>query len=87
MMNTTIPKQDHYSSQTMTNLGTGEVTITIHDCLQRRDKFHLSRISETNPDQIHLTLQYLTSLENETRATIYPTTRTSKLPTTVTSQT
>ena len=87
MINTTIPKQDHHTSQTMTNLGTGEVTITIHDRLQRRDKFHLSRISETNPDQIHPTLQYLTCLENETRATLYTTTRNSKLPTTVTSQT
>ena len=40
-----------------------------------------------NPDQVHLTLQCLTGLETETRATIYPTTRNSQLPTTVTSQT
>ena len=29
-----IPKQDHRTSQTRTNLETGEVTMTIHDRLQ-----------------------------------------------------
>ena len=61
--------------------------MTIHDQLQRRDKNHPSRFSTINPDQIRLTFQCLTGLEIEIRATIYPTTRKSQLPTTVTNQT
>ena len=78
-------ERDHRTSQTRTNLEIGEVTMPIHDHLQRRDKNR--RISAINPDQIRLTLQSLTGLEIETRATIYPTTRTSQLPTTATNQT
>ena len=81
-----IPKLDHCTSQTRTNLEIGEVTMTVHDRLQRRDKNHLSRISADNPDQFRLTLQCLTGLETETRATTYPT-RNAQLPTTVNNQT
>ena len=87
MLDTMIPKQDCHTSQTKTNIGTGELTVTFHDFLQRRDKIHLSLISAINPDQIHLILQCLTGLEIETRATIYLTTKNSQFPTTVTSQT
>ena len=80
-------ERDHRTSQTRTILEIGEVTMTIHDRLQRRDKNHPSRISAFNPDQIRLTLQCLTGLEIETRATIYPTTGNSQLPKTVTDQT
>ena len=61
--------------------------MTIHDRLQRRDKNYPSRISAIISDQNRLTLLCLTGLEIETRATIYPTTRNSQLPTTVTNQT
>ena len=61
--------------------------MTIHDRLQHRNKNPLPQICAINPDQIRLTLQCLTGLENETRATIYPTTRISQLPPTVTHQT
>ena len=80
-------ERNHRTSQTRTNLEIGEVTLIIHDRLQRRDENHLSRITAINPDQIRLTLQCLTGLEIETQATIYPTTRNSQLPTTVTNQT
>ena len=80
-------ERDHNISRTKINPGIGEVTITIPDRLQRHDKIHPSRISVNNPDQIRLILQCLTSLEIETRATIYPTTGKSQLPTTETSQT
>ena len=87
MIDTMIKKQDHQTSQTKTNPEIGEVTIAIHSRLQRHDKIHPSRIFADNPGQIHLTLQYLTGLEIETPATIYPTIRCLQLPTTVTSQT
>ena len=87
MFDTMIPTQDLHTSQTRINLGTEEVTITIHDRLQSRDKIRRLRISAINLDQIHLIIQCLTGLEIETRATIHPTTRNSQLPTTVTSQT
>ena len=80
-------EQAHHTSRTKINLGIGEVTKTIPDCLQRRDNIPPSEISADNPDQIRLTLQCLTGLGTETRATIYLTTRNSQLPTTVTSQT
>ena len=79
--------QDHHTSQTKRNPEIGEVKKTIRHRLQRHDKIHPSQISADNLDQIHLTLQYLTGLEIETRATIYLTTRNSQLLTTVTSQT
>ena len=84
---TMITKWGHHTSQTKTNPGIGEVTITIRDRLQRHDRIHLSQISADNPDQIHLTHQCLTGLEIATRATMYLTTRNFQLPTTVTSQT
>ena len=80
-------ERDHRTSQTRTNLEIGEVTMTIHNRLQRRDKNPPSRISAINPDQISLTPLCLTGLGIETRATIYPTTRNSQFPTTVTNQT
>ena len=80
-------ERDHNISRTKINLGIGEVTITIHGCLQRHDKIHPLRIFADNSDQVRLTLQCLPGLEIETRATIYPTTRNSQLPTMVTSQT
>ena len=80
-------EQTHHTGQTRTNPGIGEVTITIHDRLQAHDKIPLSRISAINSDQILPTLQCLTGLEMETRATIYPTTRNFQLLTTVTNQT
>ena len=83
----TTTEQTHHTSHTKTNPGIGEVTMTIHDRLQRRDKNPLSRISAINPDQIRLIPQYLTDLGSETRATIYPTKRNSQLLTTVISQT
>ena len=83
----TITEQTHHTSQTKTTPGIGEVTMTIHDRLQRRAKNPLSRISAINPDQIRLIPQYLTDLGIETRATIFPTKRTSQLLTTVVSQT
>ena len=87
MFGTMTTERDHRTSQTRTNLEIGEVTMTIHDRLQRRDKNHTSRISTINPDQIRLTLQCLTGLEIENRATLYPTKTNSQLPTTVTNQT
>ena len=80
-------ERDHRTSQTRTNLEIGEVTMTIQDRLQRRDKSRLSPISAINPDQIRLFFLCLTGLEIETRPTIYPSTRNSQLPTTVTNQT
>ena len=44
-----ITKQNHHTSKTKTNPGTGEVTITILDRLQRRDKIHPARITSVNP--------------------------------------
>ena len=87
MIDTMIGKQDHHTSQTKTNPGTGEVTITIHNCLQRRDKLHLSRFSAVNPDQFHLIPQCLTDLEAKIRTKLYPTTRSSQPPLMVISQT
>ena len=78
---------DHSTSQIRTNLEIGEVTMTIHDRLQHRDKNRPSRISAINPDQIRLTLQCLTGFEIETRATIFPTIRNSQLLTMTTGQT
>ena len=80
-------ERDHNVSGIKIKMGIGEVTITIHDHLQRHYKIHPSRIFGDNLDQILLTLQYLTGLEIENRATIYPTTRNSQLSTTETSQT
>ena len=80
-------EQTHDISRTKINLGIGEVTITVPDRLQRHDKIHPSRILADNLGQIHLTLQYLTGLEIEIRATLYHTIRNFQLPTTVTSQT
>ena len=76
-------KQDHYTSRTKTNPGIGEVTRIFHDLLQRHDKIHPSRIFADNPDQSQQTLQCLTGLGIETRATIYPRTRNSQPPTMV----
>ena len=80
-------ERDHNISRISINIGVGEVTITIHDHLQRHDEIHPSRIFGDNPDQIHLILQFLTGLEIEIRATINPSTRNSQLPTMVISQT
>ena len=75
MIDTMITKQDHHTRQTKTSLGFGEVTLTIHDRPQRRDKFNPLRISAVNPDQIHLILQGLPKLEIKTRTKLYHTTR------------
>ena len=83
----TTTEQTHHTSQTKTTPVIGEVTMTIHDRLQRRDKNPLSRSSAINPDQIRLILQHLTDSGIETRATIYPTKRNFQLLTTVISQT
>ena len=80
-------KQTHHTSQTRNNPGIGEVTITILDRLQSHDEIPPSQISADNPGHFHLTHQYLIGLEAETRATMYPTTTNSQLPTMVTSQT
>ena len=80
-------ERDHRTSQTRTNLKIGEVTMTIHNRLQRRDKNRLPWTSAINPDQVRLSFLCLTGLQIKTRATIYPTTRISQLPTTVTNQT
>ena len=80
-------ERDNHISRTKINLGFGEVTITIHDRLQRDNKTQPSRIFVDNPNRTRLTLQCLTGLEIETPATIYPTTKNSQLPTTVISQT
>ena len=83
----TTTEETHHTSQTKTNPGIGEVKVTFHNRLQRHDKIPPSRILADNPDQFRLLPQCLTGLEIETRATIYPTTRNSQLPTMVTSQT
>ena len=80
-------ERDHSISQTKTNPRSGEVTITIHDRLQPHDESPHWQSSADNPDQIRLTLQCLTGLESETRATIYNTIRSSQLTKTETSQT
>ena len=72
---TMITTHDQLPSQNKINPGIGKRTITIHDCLQRRDKTPPSRIPADNPDQIQLILQCLTDLETKTRASIYTTTR------------
>ena len=87
MIDTTITKQDHHTSQTKTNPGTGKLAKALHNCLQRRDKIHASQISAVNPDQSHLFAQCLTDLETKTRTKKYPTTRKFQLPKPVTSQT
>ena len=56
------------------------------DCLQRYNNIHPSRIIADNRDQIRLIPQCFTGLGIETQVTIYPTTRNSRLPTTVSSQ-
>ena len=63
-----------------------EVTITIYDRLQYHDQTDPTPIFAVNLDQPHLILQCLTDLEIQTRAKIYPTTRGSQPPITVTSQ-
>ena len=69
--NTMTTKQDRNTSQTKTNSKIGEVPITIHDQdSTRHDKINPSQNFADKLDQIHLTLQYLTGLEIETRATI-----------------
>ena len=55
MIDTLIRKEDHHTSQTETNLGDRNVTITIHDRLQPQDKILFSRIPADNPDQTQLT--------------------------------
>ena len=60
--------QDHHTNQAEVNLEAGEVTIIIHNCVQRRDQTHLSLISADKPDQIHLSVQSLTHLEAKIRA-------------------
>ena len=87
MIGTITTERDHHTSQTKTNPGIGEVTITIRNRLQRHDKIHLLWILVDNPDQIHLNLQCLTGLGIGTRVTINPTKRNSKLLTTITSPT
>ena len=86
IIDTVTTIQNHNTSQTEINPGIGRVTITIPDRLQWHDKNHPPQISADNPDQIHLTLRYLTDLEIETRATIYLTTKNIRIPTTETSQ-
>ena len=83
MIDTMTTERDHHTSQTKTNPGVGEVTITIRDRLQRRDKIHLLQILVDKPDQIHITLQCLTGLEIGTLVTIYPTKRNFQLLTLV----
>ena len=87
MIDTMITKQDHHTSQTKTNPGVGEVTMTNHYRLQRHDKIHFLPIPADNPDQIHLIIQCLTVLETKTRTRIYLTTRSSRPPMTGISQT
>ena len=87
ILDTMSTDRDHNISRPKINLGTGELTITIHDHLQWHDKIHLSQISRDKPDQIRLIPQCLTGLEIEIRAIIYPSTRNSQLSTMVTSQT
>ena len=79
------PRSPYQSNQA--NPGIREVKVTIRDRLQRHDKIHLLRILVDNPDQIHLTLQCLTSLGIETRVRMNPTEKKSQLLTTVTSPT
>ena len=57
MIDTMTSVRDHNISGTKVNLGIGEVTKTNHDCLQRHDKIHPSRISVDNPDRIHLIIR------------------------------
>ena len=87
MIDIMITKRDHHISRIKINLELGEVTITNQDRLAGQYKIHLSKISADNTDKVHLTLQCLSGLEIEFRATIYPTKRKSQLPTTVTNQT
>ena len=87
IIDTVITKQHQHTSQTKSNPGVWEVAIIIHNRLQHHDKTHPSRISADNSDQIHLILQWLTTFEIETRAKIYPTTRSSQPPTMEISQT
>ena len=80
-------EQTHHNGRTKINRGIGEVTLKIPDRVQRHDKISPSQVSAENPGQIRLTHQCLIDLEADTRATIYPPTRNSQLPTMVTSQT
>ena len=73
-------ERDHHTSQTKTNLGIREVTITIPDRLQRHDKIHPSRTSVDNLDRIHLIIQCLIFSETKIRAKIYLTKRSSRAP-------
>ena len=52
----------HRTSQIRTNLEIGEVTMVIHDRLQRQDKNPSSRTFAINPDQTRLISQYSTGL-------------------------
>ena len=80
-------EKTHHTGRTKINPGIEEVTITIRDRLQHHNKIPPSQIFADSPGQIHITHQCLIGLEAETRATIYPMTRNSQLPTMVTSQT
>ena len=51
-------EQTHHTSQTKTNPGIREVTITIHDRLQPHNKIPLSQIPADNLDQIRLILVF-----------------------------
>ena len=87
MVDTMTIERDHDTSQTKTNPGIGETTITTRDRLQRHDKIHLLQTLVNNPDQPHLTLRCLIGSAIGTRVIIYPTNRKFQLLTTVTSQT
>ena len=77
MIDTMITKQDHHTSQTKTNPGSGEVTTAIHNRLEHRDKIHPSLTSAVTPDQIHLIPQCLAYLETKTWTKKYDTIRNS----------
>ena len=85
--NTITTDQTHHISRTEISLETGAVTEIIHDCLQRRDKTHPSRISIYNSDQIRQNIQCLTVLQPKLRAKIHLKTRSYRPPITGISQT
>ena len=66
MIDTMNTKQDHHTSQTKTNPGTGEVTTAIHNRLEHRDKLHPPLTSAVTLDQIHFIPQCLADLETKT---------------------
>ena len=80
MIVTMTTERDHHTSQSKINPGIGDVTITIHDRLQRHDKIHPSRISVDNPDRIHLIIQCLIVSEAKIRAKTYLTKKSSRPP-------